>query len=122
MEDSLVEKFVFICSPYRPVSFCPEELEAELAENVHFAKIACRMALDEGYVPMAPHLYFTQFLNDSEEDERETGIAMGLAWLEDCAEVWVFGDRITSGMAREIACANDIGIPIKIKYIEEETE
>mgnify|MGYP002626163024 CR=1 FL=1 len=119
MEESLIEKFVFICSPYRPEHWEPEAYAHELAENIKLAKTACWAAARKGYVPMAPHMYFTQFLDDHCEDQREAGRAMGLAWLEDCAEVWVFGDRITSGMAREIACANDIGIPIKIKHTEE---
>ena len=122
MEASLTEKFVFICSPYRPETLDEEKRQVELAENVRFAKSACCVALREGYVPMAPHLYFTQFLDDSDTDQREAGLEMGLAWLESCMEVWVFGDRITSGMAREIAFANEMGIPVKIKHIEEEEE
>ena len=122
MEASLAEKFVFICSPYRPETLDDEEREAELAENIRFAKRACYLALDKGYVPMAPHLYFTQFLNDNEAEQREAGLELGLAWVESCVEVWVFGDRITSGMAREIAFANEMGIPVKIKHIEEEEE
>lgn len=71
------------------------------------------MAQCRGYSPMAPHLYFPQFLNDGDPEERETGIEMGLKWLDGCDELWVVGDRISSGMAAEIARASEAGIPIK---------
>ena len=118
MENSLVEDFVFICSPYRPESLDPEDRAAELRGNIAFAKAACMEAIHEGYVPMAPHLYFTQFLDDDNEEQREAGIEMGFAWIEDCMELWVIGDRITEGMAAEIAKATEMNIPVRIKRFD----
>lgn len=51
-------KYVFICSPYRPVG---EDPETELRKNIDQAKRACRLAVSRGLIPLAPHLYFTQF-------------------------------------------------------------
>lgn len=59
-------KKVYICSPYRPTGQNPE---AERKRNVEKAQTACRLAIDAGYLPLAPHLYFTQMLNDDETNE-----------------------------------------------------
>ena len=37
---------------------------------------------------------------------------MGLTWLEQCDELWVIGRRISEGMKREIARAEELGIPV----------
>ena len=111
MEDSLTERFVYICSPYRA------DTEEEWAWNIQVAEALCKFAIRKKKVPIAPHLYFPQFLDDSDAEQRELGMAMGLAMLEDCSEVWVSGDRISEGMAVEIARANELEIPIRIKHV-----
>jgi len=69
--------------------------------------------LTHGVLPIAPHIYFTQFLDDSYPAERELGIRAGLELLRECDEVFVFGDRITAGMDREINVARSLGIAIR---------
>lgn len=91
---------VFICSPYR----------FQRSKNIRLAKKACRQALKKGYLPYAPHLYFTRFL--SEHQEREAGLLLGLTWLSECDEVWIVGNTITEGMQREIDSAEELGIPV----------
>ena len=62
---------------------------------------------------MAPHLFFPEFLSEDKQEEREAGIQFGLEWLSGCDELWVIGNRITEGMKREIAVAEELGIPVK---------
>ena len=104
---------VFICSPFHPVGETKAEIEEDLKQNLERAKLACRAALDRGYVPYAPHLYFPQFLSEDDADEREMGIILGLTWLARCDELWVIGTRISEGMKKELAMAHEWGIPIK---------
>lgn len=66
----------------------------------------------QGGIPFAPHLLFTQFLDDSEKRERDAGIAMGTAMLALCDEVWVF-DEPTTGMKLELAAAIRIDKPVR---------
>lgn len=106
-------KKVFICSPFRPVEKTREERERDWKRNIKLAKDACRYAAERGYIPYAPHLYFPQFLSEDDPGEREKGIFMGLTWLARCDEIWVAGFRISEGMSREIAFAQEWGIPIK---------
>ena len=75
---------VYICSPYA----------GDIEANVAAARRYSRFAVDEGYIPIAPHLLFPQFLNDSDPNERELGLFFGNALMSKCAEVWVFGSRI----------------------------
>ena len=70
------------------------------------------MAVNEGFIPVAPHIYFTQFLDDSVEKERKAGIEAGIQLMLECDEVWVFGEP-TEGMRQEIECAERNGIPVK---------
>ncbi len=71
------------------------------------------MAVEAGYVPFAPHLLFTQFLDDSDPAQRNLGISLGLRFMDKCDEVWVYvGDGISEGMDSETAHANHTGKPV----------
>lgn len=83
---------VYICSPYA----------GDVETNVQKARRYCRFAVDKGYIPIAPHLLFTQFLNDDSPKERQLGIFFGNAVMSKCSEVWVFGEHISNGMEAEI--------------------
>lgn len=83
---------VFICSPY----------VGEVDENIRAARRYSRFAVDKGYIPIAPHLLFPQFLNDADPNERQLGLFFDNALMSKCAEVWVFGSRISAGMETEI--------------------
>ena len=109
-------KKVFICSPFAPRGETREEMQRDMDRNICIAQKACRYAALEGNVPYAPHLFFTQFLNDGDRTEREYGQVMGLAWLKQCSELRVIGRRISPGMEREIEKAKEWGIPVK-RYV-----
>ena len=95
-------KKVFICSPFR---------DGDQKENIRVARRVSRKAVQEGMILITPHLFFPQFLSDADEQERELGIRAGLELLETADEVWVVGNRVSEGMAREIARAGELGIP-----------
>ena len=83
---------VYICSPYA----------GDVEKNVKAAQRYSRFAVDAGYLPLAPHLLFPQFLNDQDPKERELGMFFGNVLMTKCIELWVFGGTISSGMADEI--------------------
>lgn len=83
---------VYICSPYA----------GDVEKNVEAAQRYSRFAVDKGYIPIAPHLLFPQFLNDRNPKERQLGLFFGNALMSKCSEVWVFGSRISAGMEDEI--------------------
>src|SRR5699024_7643638 len=83
---------VYICSPYA----------GDVTANIENARRYSRFAVDTGYIPIAPHLLFPQFLNDDNPKERQLGLFFGNALMGKGSEVWVFGSRISSGMETEI--------------------
>lgn len=83
---------VYICSPYA----------GDIKTNVTFARRYCRFAVDTGYIPIATHLLFPQFLDDTKSKERELGLFFGNILMSKCSEVWVFGSYISEGMKAEI--------------------
>jgi len=83
---------VYICSPYAG------DVETNVAATRRFS----RFAVDSGYIPIAPHLLFPQFLDDENLDERQLGLLFGNVLMSKCAEVWVFGKYISNGMDSEI--------------------
>ena len=111
-EEHLPRK-IFVCSPYRPTSQDEKCRKDELEANIRRAKMACRILSTLGFLPLAPHLYFTQFLKDEDAQERATGIRFGMEWLEAADEVWVFGESISEGMAAEIKRAYELKKPVR---------
>lgn len=87
---------------FRPVVYVCSPFSDDPVGNAEKARRYCRFAVDTGYVPLAPHLFFPQFLDDGIPEERELGMFMAIIMLTKCAELWVFGDRITKGMSQEI--------------------
>lgn len=83
---------VYICSPYA----------GETESNIKAAQKYSRFAVNKGYIPIAPHLLFPQFMNDANPTERKLGLFFGNALMSKCSEVWVFGERISAGMESEI--------------------
>ena len=99
----LSEKIVFICSPFA----------GDIKGNTARARRYGRLAVSKNVIPIIPHLMYPQFLYEDDPSERELGIEMGLVLLSKCHEVWVFGSRISRGMAVEIERAAQLKIPIK---------
>lgn len=101
---------VYICSPY----------SGDVQSNVENARKYSRFAVDKGYIPIAPHLLFPQFLDDNDEAERKLGLFFGTAIMSRCSEIWVFGDKPTHGMRSEIKRA--VWKNYRIRFFTEDME
>ncbi len=101
---------VYICSPY----------SGDTEKNIENARKYSRFAVDCHYLPITPHIYFTQFMNDNIPEERETAIFMNLVLMSKCEQLWVFGDNLSTGMKAEIDRAKKKHM--KIRYFTEEME
>lgn len=86
---------VYICSPY----------SGDTERNIRNARFYSRFAALSGYLPITPHLLFTQYLDDDNSSERDLGLHFGIVLLSKCKELWVFGDDISKGMDGEISYA-----------------
>jgi hypothetical protein len=99
-----VRKIVYICS----------RLRGDVPVNIRNAQKLCRTAVKMGHIPFAPHLLFTQFLDDAVEAEREVGISAALQFIDMCDELWVDDSNgISEGMRREIKLADDLKVDIR---------
>ena len=97
-------KRVFVCSPLR----------GDIEKNIEQARELCAEAVRRGYASFAPHVFYTQFLDDSIEEERNTGMKAGFAFLEACDEIWVYTKNgISEGMQKEIDFCKEKQIDIR---------
>lgn len=96
----------YICSPY----------SGDVKGNTKRARRYSRAAADMGFVPVAPHLLFPQFMD--EETERLKAIEMDHVLLERCDVLLICGDRISRGMESEIRHARRKGM--KVMHLLEE--
>ena len=99
---TLVEKEERALRAFRPIVYICSPFSGDVEGNIESAQRFSRFAVDKGYIPIAPHLLFPQFLNDNDPKERQLGLFFGNALMSKCAEVWVFGSIISPGMAAEI--------------------
>jgi hypothetical protein len=94
---------VYICSRYA----------GDIESNVLAARRYCRFAVESGYVPIAPHLLYPQFLSDEDPKERKLGLLFGNVLMDKCDEVWIFGAMLSSGMKAEYERAVRKGYKIR---------
>lgn len=94
-------RLVYICSAY----------SGDIEGNTHKARRYSRFAVDEGYIPFAPHLLLPQYMK--EEGERDLAIFMDIVFLTKCKELWVFGESPSAGMEIEIEQAKKRNMTIR---------
>lgn len=98
---------VYICSPY----------SGKVKTNVKNARKYSRFAVMKNTIPITPHLLYPQFMNDNIEDERTLAQHYNYVLLGNCSELWVFGSKISRGMAYELEIANKR--KMKVRYFDE---
>ena len=96
---------VYVCHPYSD------------APDLNVAKVAliCRALVANNVLPIAPHLFIPQFVD--EETDRARALELCCDLLAMCDEVRVYGGRITDGMQREIGHAMQRGI--RVRFVDE---
>ena len=98
---------------FRPMVYICSPLSGNIAANQRNAHRYCRSVVERGGIPLAPHLLFPQFMDDTSAEERDLAIFMDIVLLSKCSELWVFGERISKGMSMEIEKAKRKGQPIR---------
>ena len=104
-------KKIYVCS----------RLRGDVETNIENAKRYCEYVVKVcGAIPIAPHIYFTQFLDDNLDEERAFGTLAGLQLLSECDErartqfvLGTFGDSVSRGMVTEIIAAKEQCIPVR---------
>lgn len=92
----------------------------DIEKNTAYARRCVRDALGRGEAPIASHLLYTQptILDDNVPDERQWGIAAGLAWRRVADASVVYTDLgISRGMEYGIKAAQLAGMEIEYRTI-----
>lgn len=110
---------VYICSRY--TADTPEEIK----KNVEATQMVCSVILlSYGDLPVAPHLYFPQILNDTDPVARDIGMNYGLFLLDHCDDMVVLVKKddktLSIGMRIEVEHAVRQGMDPRYIYIDEE--
>ena len=95
-------KKIFVCSPYH----------GDIEANTKVAKFAAKIISCTDDLPIAPHLYFPQFLDENDPYKRILGIKLGVELLKECDCLWIVGTKITTGMEYELNAAREHHIPV----------
>jgi hypothetical protein len=98
---------------YMPLVYIASPFAGDTERNTERARGYCRFAVGKGFIPLAPHLHYPQFMDDGDKEQRSTGLRFALILLGKCDELWVFGENISDGMTKEITKAKRRGMPIK---------
>lgn len=111
-DQSFCDNLIYVCSPYST---------GDVRYNTYIAQKLCRYVFDCGCIPVASHLYFPQFMDDSIPKERETAMRICKQLVGICKELWVFlvGEcsNVTNGMNQEIERAKQLGLPIRYMHV-----
>lgn len=90
---------------YRPLVYICSPLSGDVEANNERTRAFCRFALEQGQIPLAPHLLFPQFMDDEDPAERELALFMDVILLGKCSELWVLGETVSAGIQIEIDVA-----------------
>jgi hypothetical protein len=94
-------QLVYICSPFA----------GDTEHNIIRALGYCRFAVSNGYIPLAPHLHYPQFMDDGTE-ERDLGLNFALVLLANAMSCGCSATGV-GRYGREISKAKKQGIPIR---------
>ena len=97
-------KKVYVISKYR----------GNTEENIRVARYAGDIIIACDNIPVIPHLYFPQFLNDDVPEERVKAINLGVELMKGCDQIWIVGTEISNGMEFEIEAAKKLRIPTRL--------
>ena len=90
---------VYICHPFG----------SDPHGNSDRVRKICRWFAQQGYLPLAPHIYLPQFLDEATEREIAMDLCRRLIALAD--ELLVFGEP-TAGMLMEMEEARRLDVPV----------
>lgn len=98
---------------FRPIIYICSPFSGDIKNNIKKARAFCRFAITKNCIPIAPHLLYPQFMDDSIQKDRKMAMHFNYVLLGKCNELWVFGGTISSGMKREIELAKKRRMPIR---------
>jgi hypothetical protein len=93
----------------------------DVEHNLEYARRCVRDSVLRGEAPIASHLLYTQagILDDNVPEERNLGIAAGLAWLIHADAMVLYIDQgMSPGMRAAMREAQIHGVPTELRSID----
>lgn len=89
-----------------------------LLRNSQYLREALEDSMKLGEAPFAMHGFYTQFLDDTKEEERNLGLACGLNWMTQADLVAFYYDLgVSHGMREGIVFAAKNGLKIEFRSL-----
>lgn len=94
--------------------FIGHPISGDIQGNIKRVLNICEEIHSNEIIPVVPYLTSLQYLDDSVLEDREMGIDANLECFHRryIDELWLFGDKISTGMKQEIELAKELGIPV----------
>lgn len=90
----------------------------DVERNRRYAILAMQDSISRGECPIAPHLLYTQCLDDSDHSQRTLGLALGMAWFDCISYAVIYNDYgISNGMSIEIDALTALGVKFFLREI-----
>lgn len=98
----------------RKTVFIGHPISGDVKNNIAKVLAICAKVHKRDVIPLAPYITALQYLDDANPDQRALGIEANQEYFRRgfVDELWLFGDRISSGMDQEISIAREMNIPI----------
>ena len=95
------------------------DTEERFKHRVDVVKKYCKIVADCGDFPIAPYLYFPQFLNDFEREGRSLQLRMAMEALRHADHLLAIVENgiIGPGMDQEMREAVKLGIPVEMAHV-----
>lgn len=97
---------------YRPLVYICSRYSGNVENNMDLGQALCAHAVSWHKIPLAPHLHFPQFMDDTDASDHELAMFMGRVLLSSCEAIWVYTASVSAGMRAEIEWAHHLELPI----------
>lgn len=95
-----------------PIAYISSPFKGDTYTNTEKGRKYSRIAYEHGYTPIAPHLLFPQFMDDSVPAERIDMQRINEVLIRKSYIMFVCGDIITDDMKNEMIYARKIGLTV----------
>jgi len=99
------------------IVYVAHPVAGNVEQNLAEVKRICAELHSKEIYPIAPYWMMLQYQDDAKPEQRALGIAYNMLYFHRnfFHELWLYGDRISKGMAEEIEMAEYYGIPVRPK-------
>ncbi len=95
----------------KKIVYLAHPLSGDWESNIASARRYAEEAARSGFVPVAPYLTLYGLLH--EPADRALGLEIDLRMIDVCNELWLCGERLSSGMALELEYASRSNVHIR---------